>query len=181
MVHVRGACAQQLPMSAPWCQLVFSNRIITLRHVQKRLKLELAVQKVFGVNMKQSLRRPWDGRCVNMRLSLCLIFWSTQETTLIVRDTRSRLTQPAAKLGARPKLFVLALLCGHGHDRSPQKHLGGSRSEAPVQGERERAERAKQRGRCRAARDSLGKAGPQERARDQGVANVRDSGLGGQL
>ena len=34
--------------------------------------------------MKQSLRRPWYVRCVNTRLTLCLIFWSTQETTLIV-------------------------------------------------------------------------------------------------
>ena len=74
------------------------------------------------------------------------------------RDTRSHLTQPP-----RPKHSVLALLCGYGHDRSSQQHTGGSRSEAPAQGERERAE-----GDCGAARNSLGRAGPQERARNQG-------------
>ena len=34
--------------------------------------------------MKHSLRRPWYVRCVNMRLSLCHIFWNIQKTTLIV-------------------------------------------------------------------------------------------------
>ena len=93
------------------------------------------------------------------------------------RDTRSQHIQLAAKLGDRPECSVLPLLCGRGHDRSSQQHARGSRSEAPTQEKGERAEGAEQRGGRGAARDSLGKASPQERARNQRVANVRDSGL----
>ena len=46
-----------------------------------------------------------------MRLSLCLILEHTIDH-IDRRDTRSHLIQPAAKLGARPKLSVLDLLRG---------------------------------------------------------------------
>ena len=85
MVHVRGACAQRLPMFARGVSS--SSPTALQRHVTYRndWKLEPAVQKVRGVNIKQSLRRPWYV---------------------------SHLIQLAAKLGARPKRSVLALVCG---------------------------------------------------------------------
>ena len=46
------------------------------------------MQKVRGVSIRQFLCRLWHVRCVNMRLSLCLIFWNTQETILIVATRR---------------------------------------------------------------------------------------------
>ena len=84
MGHVHGACAQQLPMSARGVSS--SSPTALQRYVTYRndWKLELAAQKVRGVNMKHSLRRPWYVRCVNMRQSLCHIFWNIQKTTLIV-------------------------------------------------------------------------------------------------
>ena len=110
--HVRGACAQQLPMLARGV----SSSSPTAQH--------------------------------------CLTFQSTQEITFDRRDTRSHLIQPAAKLRARQKRSVLALLCGHGHDRFPQQDARGSRSEAPTQEERKKAEGAKQRRSCGAASSS---------------------------
>ena len=56
------------------------------------------------------------------------------------RDTRSHLVQLATTLGARRKRSVLDLSCGHGHDRSSQRHAGGSRSEASTQGEQNKEE-----------------------------------------
>ena len=61
--------------------------------------------------MKQSLRPPQHVRCVNMRLSPCPIV-EHKIDHIDRRDTRSHLIQPAAKLGARPKLSVLDLLRG---------------------------------------------------------------------
>ena len=91
-------------------------------------KLELAIQKVREVSMRQFLFRFWCVRCGYMRLSLCLIFWNTGDH-IDRRDTRSHLLQLAAKLCSRLKRSVLDLLCGHGHDRSSQQHAGGSQRE----------------------------------------------------
>ena len=117
MDHVRGACAQHLPMYA---RGVSSSCPTALqRYVTQRndWKLEVAAQKVRAVNMKQSLRRPWYVRCVNMRLSLCLILWNIPKDHIDRRDTRSHLIQPAAKPRAMPKRSVLDLVCGFSRRR----------------------------------------------------------------
>ena len=129
----------------PWCQLVFSNRTLQ-RYVTYRndWKLELAVQNVRGVNMKQSLRRPWYVRCVNMRLGLCLIFWNTQETTLIVA-TRGAISSNLQQNWVPDRNVPFLLKCAATDTIVPPNSTqGGSLSEAPAQGEREGAEGAKQ-------------------------------------
>ena len=84
MRHVRGACAQQLRMFARGVSPSSPTALQRYGTHRNDWEMEHAVQKVRGFNMKQSLRRLWYGRCVNTKLSLCLIFRSTPEVTLIV-------------------------------------------------------------------------------------------------
>ena len=101
-------------------------------------KWNLQYKKVRAVNVKQCLRRPLMCQMCQLEArSLSHLLEHTRDH-IDRRDTRSHLIQSAAKLGARPKHSVLALLCGHGQDRSSQQYAGRSRSEAPAQGERER-------------------------------------------
>ena len=114
----------------PWCQLVFSNRTTTLRHMQKRLETGNC-----------STKGPWDQHEAISPSSLVCQVCQHEDQSLshLLEHTRDHMyrrenAEPSqstcSRTGCQTERSVLSLLCGHGHDRSSQQHAGRSRSDA---------------------------------------------------